>query len=92
MLGQTENIISHTSLAARLNAFGWDCMELDGHDVLAIQLGLLQMKSKRDGKPKALIAKTKKGHGIPDLEGMDLAHVMNPSAAWMDAVLGGSNE
>ncbi len=92
MLGQTENIVSHASLVTRLNAFGWECVEVDGHDVFAVQRELMQMKSKRNGKPKALIAKTKKGHGIPDLEGKDLAHVMNPSNAWMDAILGDSNE
>ncbi len=92
MLGKTNNIVTHASLAVRLDAFGWDCVELDGHDVFAVQRELMKMKSRRNGKPKALIAKTKKGHGIPDLEGMDLAHVMNPSPAWMDSVLGDLND
>lgn len=92
MLGKTNNIVTHASLAVRLDAFGWDCVELDGHDVFAVQRELMKIKSKRNGRPKALIAKTKKGHGIPDLEGMDLAHVMNPSAAWMDSVLGNLND
>ena len=33
MLGYTDDIVSHGSLSARLSAFGWDCLEVDGHDV-----------------------------------------------------------
>jgi len=92
MLGQTENIVSHASLAARLTAFGWDCEEVDGHDVLAVREALLRMKAKKEGKPKALLAKTKKGHGIPTLEGADLAHIMNPKIEWLDSILEANHE
>ncbi|HEY8094480.1 MAG TPA: transketolase [Methylobacter sp.] len=92
MLGQTDNIVSHNSLAARLDAFGWDCIEVDGHDVLAVRAALLQMKETSVGKPKALLARTKKGHGVPLLEGADLAHIMNAKPEWIDAVLEMNNE
>jgi transketolase len=41
----------------------------------------------RRSKPKALIARTVKGHGIPGLENAALAHVMNPSAATIEDLL-----
>jgi transketolase len=87
MLGQTDQIVSHQSLMLRLQAFGWECEQVDGHDVLAVHEKLLAMKGKQAGKPKALIARTKKGRGVPVLEGADLAHIMSPKVEWLDSVL-----
>ncbi|MDP3705852.1 MAG: transketolase [Legionellaceae bacterium] len=87
MLGHTENIVSNGQLSVRLEAFGWDCMEVDGHDVLAVQAALLSMKSRSCGKPKALIARTRKGHGVPNLEDAPLCHIMNPKPELLDALL-----
>ena len=36
------------------------------------------MKWQQDGKPKALIAHTIKGRGVPGLENAELSHIMNP--------------
>jgi len=87
MLGQTKNVISLGSIADRLGTFGWDCRDVDGHDVGAVHSALSKMKSERNGKPKALIAKTKKGHGVPRLEGEDLAHIMAPKPELLDSLL-----
>lgn len=87
MLGHTDNIVSHNSLLARLQAFGWDCAEVDGHDVVAVQMALREMKSAANGKPKALIARTQKGHGVPGLENAPLSHIMNPKPELIDSLL-----
>jgi transketolase len=87
MLGYTNDIVSHGALAARLGAFGWDCSAVDGHDVLALQTELLRMKSTRSGKPKALIARTLKGHGVPGLENAPLSHIINPKPELLDRLL-----
>jgi transketolase len=87
MLGHTDGIVSHDSLSARLTSFGWDCTEVDGHDVIAVQATLLQMKSNCAGKPKALIARTLKGHGVPGLEDAPLSHIMNPKPELIDSLL-----
>lgn len=88
MLGRTNNIVSHGSLVARLAAFGWNCAEVDGHDVEAVRTVLLRLKSQADGKPKALIAKTVKGRGVPTLENADLCHVMTVKPEIIDSFLG----
>lgn len=88
MLGRTESIVSHGALAARLAAFGWHCDEVDGHDVEAVRATLLQLKSQADGKPKALIARTVKGRGVPTLENADLCHVMTVKPEIIDSLLG----
>lgn len=87
MLGYTDEIVSHGSLSARLHAFGWDCTEVDGHDVLAIQSALLRQVAQVSGKPKALIARTLKGHGVPGLENAPLSHIMNPKPELIDTLL-----
>lgn len=87
MLGYTDDIVSHDPLASRLAAFGWDCAEVDGHDVDAVQIKLQQMKAMAGGKPKALIAKTLKGHGVPGLENAPLSHIMNPKPELLDTLL-----
>ena len=87
MLDYTQEIISHGDLSARLGAFGWDCVEVDGHDVLAIQAALQLQKAKATGRPKALIARTLKGHGVPGLENAPLSHIINPKPELIDSLL-----
>jgi len=87
MLGHTDDVVSHASLSGRLQAFGWDCVGVDGHDVVAVREALLAMKTKHDGRPKALIARTIKGHGVPGLEDEDLCHVMGIKPELIDSLL-----
>jgi transketolase len=87
MLGYTDEIISHNSLIERLTAFGWDCQEVDGHDPEALRDLLIRQKAQRNGKPKALIAQTIKGRGVPGLENAALAHIMNPKHDLIESLL-----
>ena len=87
MLGYTRDIIDHVSLSGRLEAFGWDCREVNGHDVEAVRHALSDMKATHKGQPKALIAKTIKGRGIPGLENEPLSHVMAPDLRVLDRLL-----
>lgn len=87
MLGFTEETLSHGSLTDRLSAFGWDCREVNGHDIKAVQEALLQMKRQAEGKPKALLARTRKGNGVPELENAPLSHVISLSPERIDELL-----
>jgi transketolase len=87
MLGYTDDIIAHGDLLARFSAFGWECASVDGHDVNAVQAALAKMKASKNAKPKALIAKTLKGRGVPNLENMPLSHIMNPKPELLDTLL-----
>lgn len=87
MLGYTKDIINHGSLAARIGSFGWECSAVDGHDVVAMQTQLIQMKTTYSGLPKVLIAKTLKGHGVPGLENAPLSHIINPKPELLDSLL-----
>jgi transketolase len=87
MLGPTDDIVAHGSLPDKFRAFGWDTQEVDGHDVAAVQAALLAQKSSYSGRPSLLVAHTLKGRGVPGLENAPLAHIMNPKAATIDALL-----
>ena len=88
MLDHTENIISHGNLLDRLEAFGWHTEEANGHDVLEVHQKLSTLKGSRPGKPKALIANTIKGRGVPGLEGHPLSHIINPKLEILNTILG----
>ncbi len=53
-------------LARRFEAFGWQALEIDGHDPQAV-LGALARA--RDCGPTAILARTQKGRGVSFLEG-----------------------
>lgn len=91
MLGFTDEIVSHQGLTSRLESFGWACAEIDGHDVLALQDALMHMKAAADGRPKALIAHTLKGRGVPGLENEPMSHILAPKAELLDSLLGSPN-
>jgi transketolase len=91
MLGFTDDIVSHNGLVGRLEAFGWQCVEVDGHDVLKVQSQLRDLKLIANGRPKALIARTLKGRGVPGLENEALAHIMVPKPELLDALLKADN-
>lgn len=91
MLDHTDKIISHVDLQQRLQSFGFECQNVDGHDVMAVHSALTNMKNTKNKKPKALIANTKKGHGVPNLENMPLCHILNPKPELLDDLLSGES-
>lgn len=58
--------------AAKLRAFGWTCVEADGHDIEALLAGLEELRDATG--PKALICHTEIGHGVPLITGRERAH------------------
>src|SRR5262245_48863822 len=53
--------------AARAEAFGWNAIEVDGHDVEAIDETFAQAIA-TTGKPTVVVARTKKGKGVAAVE------------------------
>jgi len=53
---------------------GWDAVEIDGNDLLAIEKALQVAKANKNKKPKVIIAKTLIGKGIPEVAGSAAAH------------------
>src|SRR6516225_7854222 len=61
--GETDLGWNSAAYAARVRAFGWHAIELDGHDVAAIDKAYSEALTQKD-QPTCLIAKTEKGHGV----------------------------
>src|SRR3954464_14691798 len=57
-------------IAARWNAFGWNAVVVDGHDITDIQKGLEVARS-TSGRPTVLVARTVKGKGLSAIEGKE---------------------
>ena len=88
MLGYTDDIVSHGSISSRLKAFGWDTTEVDGHNVMEVHKSIKSQRNIKKKKPKAIIANTKKGFGIPEIENKPLCHITNPKPETIDRILG----
>ncbi len=61
--GETDLGWNSAAYAARARAFGWHAIELDGHDLAAIDRAYAEAE-KTKGKPTVLVAKTIKGSGV----------------------------
>ncbi len=65
--GQTELGWNTKAYAARARAFGWQAIEIDGHDLTEIDQAFSAALSIND-RPTVIIARTKKGKGVASLE------------------------
>jgi len=63
--GRVNEVISVDPLADKWRAFGWDVVELDGHDHGALWAAFTAAPS---GKPRCVIARTIKGKGVSFME------------------------
>jgi transketolase len=62
---------------AKFEAFGWDSVEIDGHDMTAIVEAL--ERSRTLDRPSAIVAQTKKGRGVSFMEDRFGFHGKPPS-------------
>ncbi len=60
--------------AKRYEAYGFDVISIDGHDMILMHNTLEQTKANQNGKPKLIILKTIIGKGIQEIEGSYKAH------------------
>jgi transketolase len=65
--GETMHGWDLDSYAARAKAFGWHAIEIDGHDLAAIDRAY-EEATKTTGKPTVIVARTIKGKGVPEVE------------------------
>ena len=76
-LGRTS--VTHPSfypLGKKLESFGWDCLEINGHDNQEIYESCLK---KNREKPLVLVCKTTKGKGISYMENVPIWHYRSPN-------------
>ena len=69
----TDKVMPCGQLKEKWTAFGWNVIEINGHDMAEILNALDQAKACK-GKPTAIIANTIKGKGFPFAEGKAAYH------------------
>jgi transketolase len=75
--GTTEEVMDTGDVRAKFESFGWDSVEIDGHDMNAIVEAL--ERSRTLDRPAAIVCQTKKGRGVSFMEGRFGFHGKPPS-------------
>jgi transketolase len=65
--GTTEEVMDIGDVRAKFEAFGWDAVEIDGHDMDQVVEAL--ERSRTLDRPAAIVAQTRKGKGVSSMEG-----------------------
>ena len=75
--GTTEEVMDTGDVRLKFEAFGWDAVEIDGHDMEQVVEAL--ERSRTLDRPAAIICQTKKGKGVSAMEGRFGFHGKPPS-------------
>ncbi|WP_395669373.1 transketolase [Rhodoferax sp.] len=67
-MGTTDDVLALGDLSAKFASFGFETLEVEGHNEAAIDAAIRHLWATSPGKPKALIARTVKGKGVPFME------------------------
>jgi transketolase len=78
MTGPTADHDSADRLAGKWSAFGWETVEVDGHDLPAL-VGALAGERAAEGVPTAVLARTVKGRGVNFIEDDARSHYVKLS-------------
>ena len=84
--GAVEEIMSIEPVVDKWEAFGWNVIETDGHDIAKILLALNEAE-KVKGKPTMIIAHTIKGKGVSIFEGKVEYHGIAPTKEELEIAL-----
>ena len=63
-------------LVPKAEAFGWEAVEVDGHDEEAMREAVM---GRRGGRPMLLVCRTVKGKGISYMENVAIWHYRSPN-------------
>lgn len=76
----TEDAVTLEPFSKKWEAFNWDVSIIDGHSFNQILTTLNKLISEKNGKPKAVIAKTIKGKGVSYMENKPIWHYRIPGS------------
>ena len=79
-MGATQDVLKLDSVQAKFESFGFEAISVDGHDEALIDNAITRLWASNSTSPKALIAKTVKGKGVPFMEHNNIWHYtrLNP--------------
>ncbi|MBK1681978.1 transketolase [Rhodoferax fermentans] len=73
-MGRTQDVLRLGAIQSKFESFGFEARTIDGHDEAAIDHAIEQLWASSSTAPKALIAKTVKGKGVPFMEHNNIWH------------------
>lgn len=73
-MGSTKEVMDMGDIRNKLEAFGFTSLDADGHNEKDLLEKFNQLLKLNDGKPKAIVAKTVKGHGISFMAANNIWH------------------
>jgi transketolase len=76
--GNVENVMNIEPLVEKWEAFNWNVIRADGHDVIAIEEAFKKAEAFK-GKPSVIIAETVKGKGVSFMENKCNWHGATPN-------------
>ena len=76
-----ENTLALEPFGDKWRAFGWNVLDIDGHDHAALQRAF-ELAKNHKGSPSVIIANTVKGKGISFMENDILWHYRFPHDGW----------
>lgn len=86
--GDVEDVLSLGNLKQKWQAFGWEVLEVDGHDMQALIDVFNKVKSLRgNGKPIVILMKTEMGQGVDYMMGTHKWHGSAPNAEQLESAL-----
>ncbi|MEY3845217.1 MAG: hypothetical protein RL293_1639 [Bacteroidota bacterium] len=86
--GDVEDVMSLGNLAQKWIAFGWEVLEIDGHQFEDIRAKMTEAKAMcGKGKPVVIIMKTEMGQGVDYMMGSHKWHGVAPNAEQLTAAL-----
>lgn len=77
--GFAKDIMPTLDLRAKFEAFGFQAVRIDGHNVDEITAALGFMKTQKNGKPKCIVCNTVKGKGVSFMENVAIWHGLAPN-------------
>lgn len=89
--GEVENILNINPISDKYKAFGWNVIEIDGHNLVEVDKAYNKAKQYKD-KPTVIIAKTVKGKGVSFMENVADWHGKAPNAEQLEKALKEINE
>ncbi len=84
--GAIEKVLSPECVADKFRAFNWNVLEVDGHDLSALD-GALQAARAAGGRPTVIVGATVKGRGVSFMENQAGWHGTAPKQAQRDEAI-----
>ena len=79
-------VLDMEPVGAKWRAFGWDVTEIDGNEMVAV-VAALMLARKRNGKPKAIVLRTRPGKGVPRIENSEKSHFFRVDVSQWDSII-----